>query len=187
MAANKTQSLDGYVDYFMSPIGMIEFKASSQGLKHVIFCGEQIREAKPNNITDLCKDQLKYYFSGELEQFDLPLDPVGTEFQKSVWQCLSTIPFGKTVTYADIAKTINKPKGSQAVGGANGRNPISIIVPCHRVVGSNGSLTGYAGGIERKLWLLNHEGIEVKPSKETAVLDINNVITSRQSKTQFLT
>lgn len=152
----------------------------------MIFCGDQISDSKPNQITELCKQQLELYFNGELEQFNIPLDPKGTEFQKSVWQCLSKIPFGKAVSYLDIAKMVNKPKGAQAVGGANGRNPISIIVPCHRVVGSNGSLTGYAGGIERKLWLLNHEGIELKASKEVATLNINNVIQSRQSKTQFL-
>jgi len=177
---------DSHVDYIESPIGLIECKASSKGVMHVIFCGTQIKKVQPNSITDLCKQQLEQYFSGDLNQFTLPLDPKGTEFQKSVWQCLSTIPFGETVSYLDIAKILNKPKGSQAVGGANGRNPISIILPCHRVVGSNGSLTGYAGGIERKLWLLNHEGIEVKPSKENDKLDIKKVIKTRQSKTQFL-
>jgi methylated-DNA-[protein]-cysteine S-methyltransferase len=177
---------ENYIDYFSSPLGLIECKATIKGLVHVIFCGKEITTINPNNITDLCNQQLDQYFNGELSQFNIPLDPKGTDFQKSVWQCLAKIPFGKTVSYLDIAKMVNKPKGSQAVGGANGRNPISIIVPCHRVVGSNGSLTGYAGGIERKLWLLNHEGIEIKLSKETATLDINNVIQSRQSKTQFL-
>lgn len=183
---NTTAELSSYIDYIESPLGLIECKATNKGVAHVIFCGEQKIKNQPNNITDLCKQQLIKYFNGDLSRFELPLDPKGTEFQKSIWQCLSTIPFGKTVTYLDIAKMINKPKGSQAVGGANGRNPISIIVPCHRVVGSNGSLTGYAGGIERKLWLLNHEGIELKPSKENDKLDIKSVIKTRQSKTQFL-
>ncbi len=102
------------------------------------------------------------YFAGIRQKINLPLNPKGTEFQKSVWTCLATIPFGEVVSYLDIAKMINKPKGSQAVGGANGRNPISIIVPCHRVIGSNGSLTGYAGGLERKFCFLKHEGVAIK-------------------------
>lgn len=179
-----------YTDYFDSPLGLIEFKATEAGIAHVIFCGEKTETIKPNKITDLCKQQLTDYFSGKRKMFDIPLDPKGTEFQKSVWKCLSAIDFGQTVSYLDIAKMVNKPKGSQAVGGANGRNPISIIVPCHRVVGSNGSLTGYAGGIERKLWLLKHEGIELKPSKENDKLELalklEKVINTRQSKTQFL-
>jgi methylated-DNA-[protein]-cysteine S-methyltransferase len=175
-----------FIDYFYSPIGLIECQASETGLAHVIFCGEQTTAVHANNITDLCKRQLAQYFNGDRKQFNIPLAPKGTEFQKSVWQCLSTIAYGETVSYLDIAHRVNKPKGSQAVGGANGRNPISIIVPCHRVVGKNGSLTGYAGGIERKLWLLQHEGISIKPSKEIQKLDINNVINSRQSNTEFL-
>ena len=139
-----------------------------------------------NDITEQCKKELAEYFSGCRKVFDLPLDPQGTDFQKDVWQCLSKIPFGESVTYLHIAKMVNKPKGSQAVGGANGRNPISIIVPCHRVIGANGSLTGYAGGIERKLWLLNHEGIAIKATKENEQLNINNIIHSRQEKTEFL-
>lgn len=175
-----------YTDYFNSPLGLIECKSTEVGIAQVIFCGSDIETIKPNEITDLCKQQLADYFKGKRKTFELPLDPIGTEFQRSVWKCLSTIAFGETVSYLDIAKMVNKPKGSQAVGGANGRNPISIIVPCHRVVGSNGLLTGYAGGIERKLWLLNHEGIEVKCTKENMRLDINSVVHTRQSKTQYL-
>jgi len=175
-----------YVDYFESPIGLIEFKSTEDGLAHVIFCGDSTENINANEVTDACKQQLAEYFSGQRTTFDLPLDPKGTDFQKKVWTCLSSIRFGQTVSYLDIAKQVNKPKGSQAVGGANGRNPISIIVPCHRVVGSNGALTGYAGGIERKLWLLNHEGIEVKSTKENKQLNIDDVFHKRQSKTQFL-
>jgi len=176
-----------FIEYIDSPIGLIECKATKIGLEHVIFCGEKTNKIRPNDITELCKHQLLQYFKGDLKQFSLPLDPQGTVFQKTVWQCLSNIPYGKTVSYKDIAILVNKPKGSQAIGGANGRNPISIIVPCHRVIGSNGSLTGYAGGIERKLWLLQHEGIDIKPSKETQKLNINNMINARQAKTHFLT
>jgi len=175
-----------FTDYLGTPLGLMEFKASDKGLTQVIFCGAEQNEIQRSDITEKCKLQLKDYFSGRRNAFDLPLDPQGTEFQKAVWQCLSKIPFGETVTYLHIAKMVNKPKGSQAVGGANGRNPITIIVPCHRVIGANGSLTGYAGGIERKLWLLNHEGIAFKTTKENEQLNIKNVIHSRQEKTEFL-
>jgi len=180
------ESIIVYTDYIKSPLGLMEFKASEKGITQLIFCGSQMLDVKANRITDCCKQQLKEYFEGQREVFNVQLDPQGTEFQKLVWQSLSKIPFGQTKTYLDIAKMVERPKGAQAVGGANGRNPISIIVPCHRVVGTNGSLTGYAGGIERKLWLLEHEGIAVKPAKGNNMLDIQKVIHTRQSKTQFL-
>ena len=180
------ESIVVYTDYIKSPLGLVEFKASEKGVTQVIFCGSQMIDVKTNEITECCKQQLNEYFQGKRKAFDVAIDPQGTDFQKLVWQSLSKIPFGQTYTYLDIAKMVDRPKGSQAVGGANGRNPISIIVPCHRVVGTNGSLTGYAGGIERKLWLLEHEGIVIKPLKENDELDINNVIHARQSKTQFL-
>jgi len=175
-----------FTDYLISPLGLLEFKATEKGITQIIFCGAEKKEVNSNQITDCCKQQLKEYFAGQRKDFDVPIDPSGTDFQKSVWRCLSTITFGETLSYLDIAKMVNKPKGAQAVGGANGRNPISIIVPCHRVIGSNGALTGYAGGIERKLWLLKHEGIAVNNSKENDELNINNVIDTRQTKTQFL-
>ena len=103
------------------------------------------------------KTQLDAYFAGELHRFELPLAPRGTTFQNAVWQALNAIPFGQTESYGALAARLGKPKASRAVGLANGHNPISIIVPCHRVVGANGSLTGYGGGIERKRWLLTHE------------------------------
>lgn len=175
-----------YTDYIESPLGLVEFMASDKGITQAIFCGNDKKPVKTNEITDSCKTQLREYFAGQRKAFDLPLDPKGTDFQQSVWACLVKIPFGQTLCYQDIAKLLNNAKASQAVGGANGRNPISIIVPCHRVIGANGALTGYAGGIERKLWLLNHEGIALKPSKQNQQLDIANVYHSRQSKTGFL-
>lgn len=102
--------------------------------------------------------QLREYFEGRRRTFALPLAPVGTPFQQRVWLALRDIPYGRTVSYGVIARSIGNPKGVRAVGLANGRNPISIIVPCHRVIGSDGTLTGYGGGIERKAWLLRHEG-----------------------------
>lgn len=175
-----------YTDSIDTPVGVLEFKASEKGVTQIIFCGDQKGVIQPSDITDCCKQQLHEYFDGKRKVFDIPLDPQGTPFQQSVWACLLKIPFGEVATYGDIAKMINKPKGSQAVGGANGRNPITLIVPCHRVIGANGSLTGYAGGIERKLWFLNHEGIVFKPSQENEQLNIQNVIHTRQTKTEFL-
>jgi len=103
-------------------------------------------------------DQLRAYFAGERRAFELPLAADGTAFQQRVWAALAEIPFGETRSYADVARQLGQPGASRAVGMANGRNPISIIVPCHRVIGANGTLTGYGGGLERKRWLLRHEG-----------------------------
>lgn len=103
--------------------------------------------------------QLAAYFDGELRQFDLPLFLTGTDFQKSVWHYLSTIPFGETQTYGQLAAALERPKASRAVGGANGANPLPIILPCHRVIGANGSLTGFGGGLPTKKYLLRHEGV----------------------------
>jgi len=174
------------IDYMDSPIGAIEIQASAKGITQVIFCGTEKRAIKVNKITHSCKQQLNEYFAGKRKVFDLPLEQQGTEFQKSVWACLVKIPFGQTLSYRDIADMLNNRKAVRAVGGANGRNPIGIILPCHRVIGTNGTLTGYAGGNERKLWLLKHEGIEVKGSKLNDKLDIKSVFHTRQTKTQFL-
>jgi methylated-DNA-[protein]-cysteine S-methyltransferase len=102
--------------------------------------------------------QLEGYFAGELRTFDLPMWLHGTEFQRQVWSGLQAIPYGETISYGELARRVGNPGASRAVGLANGRNPIAIIVPCHRVIGSNGQLTGYGGGIDRKSWLLEHEG-----------------------------
>jgi methylated-DNA-[protein]-cysteine S-methyltransferase len=102
-------------------------------------------------------DQLDAYFAGELTDFDMPISMHGTEFQKRVWASLCEIPYGETINYGELARWVGNPKASRAVGLANGRNPVSIVVPCHRVIGANGSLTGYGGGLDRKVWLLEHE------------------------------
>ena len=104
-----------------------------------------------------CKIQLEEYFAGNRKQFDLPLAPKGTDFQKRVWKALTDIPYGETRTYGEIAAAVGSPKAARAVGMANNKNPLGIIVPCHRVVGADGKLVGYAGGMEKKEWLLNLE------------------------------
>jgi methylated-DNA-[protein]-cysteine S-methyltransferase len=103
------------------------------------------------------RDQLCAYFAGELCEFDLPIRMAGTPFQRLVWQGLRTIPYGVTISYAELARRVGHPGAARAVGAANGRNPIGIVVPCHRVIGADGTLTGYGGGLDRKQWLLEHE------------------------------
>ncbi len=145
-----------FIDYLNSPIGAMEITANDYAVLSIHFV-ENIQIIKSNALTELAKNQLLQYFSGTLDVFDLPLKSSGTEFQQTVWQALTTINYGQTGSYADIATLINKPKAVRAVGAANGKNPMTIVVPCHRVIGSDGSLTGYAYGVERKAWLLNHE------------------------------
>jgi methylated-DNA-[protein]-cysteine S-methyltransferase len=118
------------------------------------------------------RDQLKAYFAGELRTFDLPLQMKGTAFQRLVWHGLLKIPFGATWSYADLARYIGRPGASRAVGAANGRNPIAIVVPCHRVIGADGTLTGYGGGLDLKAWLLEHEAAMLETAKwKTATIE----------------
>ena len=145
-----------YQDYFESPIGIIEIKASENNIIALDFC-ETPSSSTPSPILDSAKFQLNEYFKGTRQLFDLKIKLYGTDFQRSVWKKLLNIPYGQTCSYHDIAKHINNPKAVRAVGAANGKNPIALIVPCHRVIGSNGTLIGYAGGLERKAWLLAHE------------------------------
>lgn len=114
-------------------------------------------DQKPHPILDRTIQQLEEYFAGKRKSFDLPMEPIGTEFQKNVWKALTTIPFGETRSYGQIARQIQKEKASRAVGAANGKNPLSIVVPCHRVIGASGKLTGFAGGLQNKDYLLNLE------------------------------
>lgn len=145
-----------FTDYFTTPIGEMEITANDDAVLSIYFV-DRGGIAKSNAISELAKVQLLEYFEGALEVFDFPMQPTGTDFQQTVWQALSTIPYGQTGSYADIANKINNPKAVRAVGAANGKNPMTIVVPCHRIIGSDGSLTGYASGMERKTWLLNHE------------------------------
>ncbi len=150
---------------FESPVGPLLLMSDGQSLTGLHTDSDKHRPAmRPDWIRDETaapfaevKAQLRAYFEGRLTEFDLPLAPQGTEFQLRVWQELRGIPYGETVSYAELARRIGRPKASRAVGHANARNPISIIVPCHRVIGADNSLTGYAGGLERKRMLLEME------------------------------
>ena len=145
-----------FSQYIDSPLGPVKISATSSGICQVLFT-DIVETAVPSPLTALAAEQLQAYFAGTLQQFSLPLAVSGTVFQQQVWQALCTVPFAATCSYADIARQINNIKAVRAVGAANGRNPIAIIVPCHRVIGANGTLTGYAGGLDKKAWLLKHE------------------------------
>lgn len=150
-----------------SPIGELTIGASDAGVRYLMWHtdprpqptaptagGDADRRAA---VLAEAVSQLEEYFAGERTEFDLPLDPQGTPFQQTAWAALRRIPYGSTISYGEQARSLGDPNKARAVGAANGRNPIGIIVPCHRVVGSNGSLTGFAGGLESKAWLLDHE------------------------------
>ena len=148
-----------------SPVGLLKLIASNNGLAAILWENDNpkrvrlspLSEDKNHPILLEVERQLNDYLNGKLKQFSLELDFVGTDFQKNVWTALLTIPFGETRSYGQIAKQIGNPKAVRAVGAANGKNPISIVVPCHRVIGSNGQLTGFAGGLEIKACLLKIE------------------------------
>jgi methylated-DNA-[protein]-cysteine S-methyltransferase len=144
--------------YYESPIGLIEIGGTAEGLTWLAFVEGRRAGIESHALLDQAVRQLAEYFEGSRRVFELPLRPQGTEFQRQVWGQLLQVPFGQTASYRDIAMAISRPRAVRAVGAANGRNPISIVVPCHRIVGSDGSLTGYGGGLWRKEWLLRHEG-----------------------------
>src|SRR5437016_1010680 len=144
--------------YFHSPLGAIEITASDSGITSVSFVEKIPEDVFPSSSTLTgCITELQEYFSGTRKSFSVPLDPQGTEFQRSVWKQLELIAFGETRSYLDLALKLGDKNLTRAVGAANGKNPIALIVPCHRVIGEDGSLTGYAGGLWRKEWLLDFE------------------------------
>ncbi len=150
-----------YKLHYESPIGIVEIEGSSDAISSIMFVEENekmnlIQVDTPPVLVE-CYNQLEEYFKGSRFDFTFPYEFEGTEFQKTVWQALTKIPYGETVAYQHIARLIENEKAVRAVGSANGKNKLSIVIPCHRIIGSNGNLTGYAGGLWRKEWLLNHE------------------------------
>ena len=146
-----------HVAHFSSPIGKIQIVEENGFITNVGFEEPEKDGSGSSLVLDACLLQLEAFFNGRRTAFDLPLKPKGTAFQQSVWNELQNIPFGKTISYMDMAKRLGEPKVIRAASTANGKNPIAIIIPFHRVIGSDGSLTGYAGGLKRKQWLLEHE------------------------------
>lgn len=144
--------------FIKTPLGIAKLEGTISGLSSVTVLNsdEPVTQIIPEVLEDAVY-QLNEYFEGKRTSFDLELDPSGTDFQQKVWKALLEIPFGKTVSYLELSKTMGDVKAIRAVAAANGKNPLWIIVPCHRVIGSDGSLTGYAGGLSRKKWLLEHE------------------------------
>jgi len=143
---------------FQSPIGPLGLAGNDQYISNILFEPPVIENT--DQLPDIflqCLEELEAYFAGSRRGFSFAMQQTGTDFQQSVWQQLLTIPYGTTISYMQLAKQINNPKSIRAVGSANGSNHLPIVVPCHRVIGSNGSLTGFGGGIWRKKWLLEHE------------------------------
>jgi methylated-DNA-[protein]-cysteine S-methyltransferase len=159
-----------YYESLQTPIGTITLFGSNSYLQEVHFGKKKIKamKAPTGSPVAIAKKQLQEYFSGKRTKFNVPLSAQGTEFQKSVWKKLKTIPFGKLNSYGDLAKKLGKPGASRAVGGANNKNPIPLIIPCHRVIGASGDLVGFAPGLACKRWLLKFEGHN---------LTVNRVIT----------
>lgn len=143
--------------YLNTSMGIIKIQASQIALTHIQFASTIGLAEQTNAITQETCNQLNAYLAGKLQHFDLPLAPAGTKFQQQVWHQLLTVPYGTTQTYGDIAHGIKNAKAVRAVGAANGRNPIAIVIPCHRIIGSNGKLTGYAWGTDIKARLLSLE------------------------------
>ncbi len=156
-----------FYDLFSSPVGEMIVVADEHGVRHVDFqdCDRPLTmDSDWQRNPSFCRaarEQIQAYFAKELTRFDLPLAPQGTEFQKLVWQELAKIPYGRFSTYGQMAKNMGRPTASRAIGMANGRNPLSIILPCHRVIGANKKLTGYRGGLPIKTYLLKLEGFDI--------------------------
>lgn len=138
-----------------TPFGPIRIVTDGIAITRVDFEASSAHDEHP--LLSRAANALEAYLSGRSQTFEVPLAPEGTAFQRAVWTALTTIPFGETRTYTDVARAVGRPAAVRAVGAANGRNPLAIVVPCHRVIGANGTLTGYAGGLAAKLWLLEHE------------------------------
>jgi methylated-DNA-[protein]-cysteine S-methyltransferase len=153
------------VAYIQTPIGIAEIKGDENGLASVSVLDTNKPIGTVPDVLESAAKQFQEYFEGTRTEFDLKLNPEGTDFQKKVWEALQEIPFGKTISYLDLSKQLGDVKAIRAVASANGKNPLWIVVPCHRVIGTNGDLTGYAGGLHRKKWLLEHES----PVKQTAL------------------
>ncbi|WP_072303806.1 methylated-DNA--[protein]-cysteine S-methyltransferase [Cellulophaga fucicola] len=151
--------------YIKTPLGIAKIEGDEDGLSVIsVLDDAEVTTVIPEVLEDAVY-QLQEYFSGERTTFSIELNPEGTDFQKKVWNGLLEIPYGKTCSYLELSKVLGDPKAIRAVAAANGKNPLWIIIPCHRVIGSNGSLTGYAGGLHRKKWLLEHES----PAKQTSL------------------
>lgn len=162
-----------YITYYDSPIGKLRITADDEAITTLYFMLEvddiELEQINMNDVLAKCIEQLDLYFKGELREFDLKLNPSGTEFQKRVWNEVLKIPFGKTKSYLELSRMVGNEKSIRAVARANGENKIAIIIPCHRIIGSDKSLTGYAAGIWRKKWLLEHEAAVISNERQLSL------------------
>jgi|SRR5690606_30910182 len=149
--------------YLQTPIGTAVLEGDADGLSSIRVLDENVPEGIVPEVLEDAVYQLREYFEGKRKEFDLKLNPSGSEFQKKVWDALLEIPYGRTLSYLELSKRLGNVKAIRAVASANGRNPIWLVIPCHRIIGSNGDLIGYSAGLDRKKWLLEHES----PSKQT--------------------
>lgn len=157
-----------WFDEFKTPIGKLRIAVDLDGLRYVLFENNKVEPSQMGDWQRDCgatreaREQLLQFFAGERNEFDLKMSLNGTDFQKRTWQTLANIPYGTTWSYSELATALGSPKAVRAVGSANGRNPLPIVLPCHRVIGSNGTLTGFGGGLPIKKWLLEREGVLCK-------------------------
>jgi methylated-DNA-[protein]-cysteine S-methyltransferase len=159
-----------YLTYYDSPLGKLKITADENAVKSIHFIldidGVELEQEVPNETLEKCVHELNQYFKGELQDFSVNIDPDGTEFQKRVWNELLKIPYGKTISYLKLSRELGNERSIRAVARANGDNKIPIIIPCHRVIGSDKSLVGYSGGVWRKKWLLEHEAAVINNEKQ---------------------
>ena len=153
--------------HIQTPLGIATIKGNENGIAVILIADEGVVSETIPSVLQEAVTQLQDYFDGKRTQFDFQLNPVGTDFQQKVWKGLCGIPFGKTMSYLELAKQLGDVKAIRAVASANGKNPLWIVAPCHRVIGTDGSLTGYAGGLWRKKWLLEHEN----PSRQQSLFE----------------
>jgi methylated-DNA-[protein]-cysteine S-methyltransferase len=153
-----SMNIQTHLGMYEAPFGVLEIEVSHLGLRKLTFAESHMMPTASGNhfLDEVCK-QLSEYFSGHRCEFDLAIDLHGTDFQVEAWRALAEVPFGTTATYAQQAASIGRPRATRAIGAANGRNPVAVVLPCHRIIGANGSLTGFAGGLHVKSWLLQHE------------------------------
>jgi methylated-DNA-[protein]-cysteine S-methyltransferase len=146
-----------FTSYLETPIGILKIAGTDHSVKSIVFTDDSVTASNTNRVTQTVEQQLREYFAGTRKMFDFPFNQQGSLFQAKVWELLNNIPYGKTLSYKDLSKQYGDVKAIRAVASANGKNNLAIVIPCHRVIGSNATLTGYAGGLWRKRWLLDHE------------------------------
>lgn len=167
-----------FVSYMDTPVGLVKVIADEESVVSVTYPDKRSDDEDPNEVTRTCVNQLYEYFQGSRKVFDVPVRAKGSEFQVRVWEELMAVPFGTCTTYVELARKLGDTKYTRAVGLANSRNRINILIPCHRVISRDGRLTGYAGGLWRKQWLLKHESMVAGLTRQLDLFDVPGIISS---------